>query len=37
MDRKKLFALQPYELHKELLDKYLEYCKFIDLKKCVDF
>ncbi|XP_060837479.1 protein FRA10AC1 [Rhopalosiphum padi] len=33
MDRKKLIALQPYELHKELLDKYLEYCKSIDLKK----
>nr|BAH72830.1 ACYPI004282 [Acyrthosiphon pisum] len=33
MDRKKLVALQPFELHKELLDKYLEYCKFIDLKK----
>lgn len=36
MDKKKLNALQPFELHKELLDKYLEYCKFVDLKKFVD-
>lgn len=36
MDRKKFSALQPFELHKELLDKYLEYCKFIDIKKYVN-
>lgn len=36
MDKKKLFDLQPFELHKELLDKYLEYCKHIDSKKYVD-
>lgn len=33
MDRKKLSVLQPYELHKELLGKYLDYLKFVDARK----
>lgn len=35
MNKLKLSTLEPFELHKKLLDKYLKYCKFVDRKKYV--
>lgn len=36
MEKSKFSNLQPFELHKKLLDQYLEYCKFIEVKKYVN-
>lgn len=35
MLKNKLSTLQPFELHKALLDQYLEFCKSADIKKYV--